>query len=108
MNFLICLRAWKTAKFREKSGKSLGILRWMISGNPGLTHTTPKLNLAELANSVDIDELASFEIVSMLLFEGNFFGTYVDLSLGALHLIRIPDFCILSKLSCLVGNNLLC
>ena len=33
-----------------------------------LTRTTAKLKFAELANCVDIDEHASFEKVSMLLF----------------------------------------
>ena len=32
--FLICYRVWKLQNVREKSGKSQGILRWMISGNP--------------------------------------------------------------------------
>ena len=34
---MICQRVWKTVKCQGKSGKSQGILRWMISGNPDAT-----------------------------------------------------------------------
>ena len=34
MIFFSCQRVWKTAKCQKKIGKSQGILRWMISGNP--------------------------------------------------------------------------
>ena len=36
IDFFICQRVWKQQNVREKLGKSQGIWRWMISGNPDL------------------------------------------------------------------------
>ena len=33
-SFFICQRVWKTVKCQGKVGKSRGILKWMITGNP--------------------------------------------------------------------------
>ena len=34
---MICHRVWKTIKCQGKSGKSQGILKWMITGSPAST-----------------------------------------------------------------------